>query len=64
MKRQVTYNSKTYTVRSDKVDVPDLDSMDRFAALIWLNQNTYATGPRSKPNPLAGLGDVINVRTK
>lgn len=64
VKRHVTYNGSTYTVRSDKVEIPDLESMDRFGALIWLNQNTYAKGPRSKPNPLAGLADVINIRTR
>ena len=62
-KPRVTYDGKTYTVRSYKTEIPDLAAMDRIAALIWLNQNTYPYGPgiRTRPNPLAGLGNAIRL---
>ena len=39
---------------------------DRMAALIWLNENTYATGAgiRTRPNPLAGMGDAIKLNVR
>lgn len=62
----VTYDNRTYKVRSRKTGIPDLQSMDRMAALIWLNRNTYPTGAgtRTRPNPLAGLGDAISFQAK
>jgi hypothetical protein len=63
-KRRVEFDGKIYAVKNDKIEIPDLASLDRIAALIWLNQNTYKRGHTTrKPNPLAGLGDAINVRT-
>ena len=62
-KRTVTYDGSTYKVRSDKVDIPDLDNMDRFAALQWLIRETYARG-YSRPNPLAGMGGIVSVSVK
>lgn len=63
MKRTVEYDGRTYKVRSDKVDIPDLDALERFSALIWLNQNTYATGySTKKQNPLEGYGGILEVR--
>lgn len=58
-KRSVTYDGKTYKVKSDKIEIPDFTTMSRTAALTWMCQHTYARG-YSKPNPLAGLGDVIS----
>lgn len=60
----VTYGDRTYKVRSRKTEIPDLDAMERIAALIWLNQNTYPTGAgtRTRPNPLAGYGGVLRVK--
>lgn len=62
-KRRVTFDGRTSVVRSNKIEIPDLASMDRFAALTWLIQNTYATG-YSKPNPLAGFGGAIKVSAR
>lgn len=59
-KRDVVWDGRTYKVRSDKIEIPDLAALPRFEALLWLVANTYATG-YSKPNPLAGLGGAINV---
>jgi hypothetical protein len=56
-KRLVTYDGIAYKVRSGKAEIPDLAAMDRMAALIWLNQNTYARGTnhrRPAPN-IAGI---------
>lgn len=62
-KRTVTYDGNTYKVRKDSIPIPDLDAMERMAALIWLNQETYASGrgTRSRPNPLAGMGEALTV---
>lgn len=53
----------TYKVRKDSIDIPDLDAMTRIEALVWLNQETYATGSglRTRPNPLAGIGEAISL---
>lgn len=38
--------------------------MARIAALIWLNQNTYARGTNHrKPSPLAGYGGILTVKS-
>ena len=65
-KPEVTYDGKTYKVRSSKTEIPDLASMDRMAALIWLNENTYARGNgiRTRPNPLAGMGGAIGLTVR
>lgn len=62
-KRTVTYDGKTYKVRKDSIAIPDLNAMERMAALIWLNQETCASGrgTRSRPNPLVGMGDALTV---
>lgn len=57
----VTYNGKTYKVRSRSIEIPDLDAMERTGALVWLVRNTYPTGTnhrRLAPN-LAGLNLVV-----
>ena len=65
-KRSVTYDGKTYKVRKDSIEIPDLDAMERTTALIWLNQETYASGAgtRSRPLSLQGLGDAINLTVR
>ena len=62
-KREVEWNGRYYKVKSNKIEIPDLRAMERFAALIWLNTHTYPRG-YSKPNPLAGLGDAIKIVSK
>lgn len=62
-KREVEWDGRFYKVKSDKIDIPDLQAMERFSALVWLNRHTYPRG-YSKPNPLAGLGDAIKVDTR
>jgi len=54
----VSYDGKTYSLKSRKTIVPDLGAMPRLAALLWICRNTRARG-YSKPNPLASLGAVI-----
>lgn len=65
-KRTVTYGGRTYKVRKDKIEIPDLDAMTRIAALVWLNEETYPTGAgtRTRPNPLAGMGGAIRVNVR
>lgn len=60
-KREVEWDGRYYKVRSDKIEIPDLKSISRFAALTWLCRETYPTG-YSRPNPLAGFGGAIAVR--
>ena len=64
-KRRVSYDGDTCTVRSDKIEIPDFDQMDRFAVLIWLNKHTYATGTgiRTKPNLLRLIVKVRGIRS-
>lgn len=59
-KRNVEWDGRFYKVRSDKIEIPDLQSMERFAALLWLNAHTYPRG-YSRPNPLAGWAGAIAV---
>jgi hypothetical protein len=52
-KRTVTFHGTTYKVRSNRIELPDLEAMGDFAALTWLIQNTYPRGtshrrPQSK----------------
>ena len=42
-KRTVTYNGRTYKIRSDKIEIPDLAAMNEFAALTWLIQHSSST---------------------
>jgi hypothetical protein len=61
-KREVDFEGRTYKVRSDKVEIPDLTKISRIAALTWLCQETYPRGHSTKrPNPLAGLGGAITI---
>lgn len=59
-KREVEWDGCWYKVRSDKVEIPDLKAMSRFAALTWLCRETYPTG-YSRPGPLAGFNGAITV---
>lgn len=36
----VEYGGQIYSARKYDIEVPDLDSMSRLEALVWLNQNT------------------------
>ncbi len=65
-KREVSYDGCTYKVRSNKIEIPDFDQMERMAVLVWLNRNTYpiGVGIRTRPNPLQGIGGAISVKTK
>lgn len=62
MKRPVTFDGRAYKVRSDRVEIPDLASMPRMEALVWLNRHTYRRGYRKAPSPLVGLGEVLNIQ--
>ncbi len=54
-KRSVEWDGRFYKVRSDKIEIPDLQLLPRFDALRWLIAHTYAIG-YVKPNPLDGIG--------
>ncbi len=58
----ITYDGQAYKLRSRKTEIPDLESMDRLAALIWLNRNTTARGYYKAPDPLIGMGGVISIK--
>lgn len=58
-KPTVKYDGKTYTCKAWKVEIPDLDAMDRTGALIWLLRNTVPRG-YSRPQPrLPSIGLVV-----
>jgi len=59
-KRYVEWDGSFYAVRSNKIGIPDLKAMSRFAALQWLINHTHPRG-YSRPNPLAGFGGAIKV---
>lgn len=40
----VTFEDRTYSLRSSKTEIPDLASMTRLHALVWLNRHTVARG--------------------
>lgn len=40
----IQYDGRIYSARTYDVQVPDLDSLTRLEALVWLNQNIQA-GP-------------------
>jgi hypothetical protein len=42
----VTFEGKTYKLRSRKIEIPDLEVMDSLSAHIWLNRNTTPKGYR------------------
>lgn len=64
-KRTVAYDGNQYKVKSNKIDIPDLASLDRMSALYWLNQNTYKRGYSTKRlSPLTGFGGAISVGVK
>lgn len=50
-KRVVEFDGMRSKVRSDKIEIPNLQAMNRFEALQWLIRHTYPTG-YSKGNPL------------
>ncbi len=59
----VTFENKTYSLTSRKTQIPNLTAMKRLDALLWLHRHTRARG-YSRPNPLAGLGDVIKIESR
>lgn len=59
-KRTVEFNGRTYSVRSDSIEIPDLAGMERLAALMWLNANTYASGYSVPKVNLRGLGSLLS----
>lgn len=60
-KRTVSYDGKRYKVRSDTIELPDFDQMERIAILQWLCRHTYARGYR-KPVPLQGIAGAITLK--
>lgn len=64
-KPTVEYDGRVYACRRYTVEIPDLASMSRIAALMWLNRETVARGYSRRPaNPLAGLGEAIDLKVK
>ena len=62
-KPKVEFDGQIYSCRCWNVEIPDLSTMSRFAALQWICRETVPTG-YSKPNPLAGLGGIISVSVR
>lgn len=58
----VTYEGKTYKLKSRNIEVPDLDTMDSLSAHVWLNRNTTAKGYRKEPALV--LPNTISISTK
>jgi hypothetical protein len=64
-KRSVTYDGKTYKVRKDSIEIPDLDAMTRMEALVWLVAETYPLNTNHRrPNPLTGMGGAIGLSVR
>jgi hypothetical protein len=63
-KRTVTFEGRTYKVRSDSVEIPDFETMSAIGALVWINRHTYPRGYSRATQPLAGLGDALSVVTR
>ena len=62
MKRRIVeFNGQHYKVRSNKTVVPDLATMDRMAALLWLNANTYPKGYSKAPAQSLAFGGAITI---
>ncbi len=59
--RTVEFNGQRYKLRSNKIDVPDLAKMERFAALRWLIANTYPKGYSMAPAQSLAFGDAITI---
>lgn len=60
-KPRVTFEGCEYAVRSASTQIPDLKSMSRIEALMWLNRHTYHKGTNHRrPTPnLRGLTVTI-----
>jgi hypothetical protein len=58
----VTYEGKTYKLRSRKIEVPDLENMDSLSAHIWLNRNTTARGFRKEPAVVLPNSIIISIK--
>jgi hypothetical protein len=64
-KRRIDWDNQVYSVKSDKIEVPNFKDMDRLSVLMWLNKNTYRKGYTTrKVNPLAGLGGAITLKIR
>lgn len=58
-KPTVTYNGSTYKLKSNKIEIPDLQLMSNLAALVWINQNTIARGYTKKEDIRIGGFDLV-----
>ena len=58
---EITYNGMTYKLRSRNIEIPDIEHMDEFKALIWINMNTTARGYSKASNPLTGMAGAVNL---
>ncbi|MCW2721191.1 hypothetical protein [Pseudonocardia sp.] len=59
-KRIAFYEGRSYKVKSDRIEIPNFEQMERMAVLQWMLRNTYPRG-YGKPNPLAGMGGILRV---
>jgi hypothetical protein len=53
LKRTITYDGKSYEVKSDTIELPDFESMSRTAALTWLCRHSYPVGTAARIPSLA-----------
>jgi hypothetical protein len=57
----VEWDGTCYSLKSRNTQVPDLASMSRIEATLWLCRNTKPRGYR-RGNPLAGLAGVVKIK--
>ena len=57
---RVEYDGEVYCMTSRKTEIPDLYSMDRMAARLWLLRNTRGRG-YGKETPNISFGGAVSV---
>lgn len=58
----VTYEGKTYKLKSRKTVIPDFSVMDSMSVHWWIYKNTTPRGYCKAPNPLLGMGGAISIK--
>jgi hypothetical protein len=57
----VSYEGRSYSLRSRTVVVPALDAMTRIEALVWLNQHTCKRGHMQAQASSMSFGGALKV---
>ena len=58
----ITFEGKVYKLKRHNLEVPKLEEMERMAALMWLNQNTWPRGYQKPAHPLTGIGGAVTIK--